>query len=300
MPRQVLTLDSSQITTFLNCDYEWLYSYNQNLTLSNEIREDMAMGSYGHKLLESYYLNKAIGVSLVECAEIALHEIGQNMEGFPLSRSNKLKVEEAFNRYVTYYAANDVTVLMGKPVKKDNFGLYNEYVDSSYELNPLVEKGFSYPLLDTPDYLFVLEGRIDLLCNQGGQEAFMDHKFQSRANRLYKKSIQFRNYAMVTGVRLGIINYIRFHKDVSKNTLERVHISFSQFELEWWKKELIQVFIEISHKMKTGEFRRRWNSCNGKYGYPCPFTPICEERSEPVRENIKNQLYRIKEKWSPW
>ena len=297
MSRQILTLDSSQIETFLNCDYEWLYSYNQNLTLNNEIREDMAMGSYGHKMLEVYYQHKALGHSLTECAEIALNEV--NLEGFPLTKPSILKVREAFNRYVTYYAVNDVTVLMGKPSKEIKWNDQNNF-NEEWKLNPLVEKGFSYPLLDTPDYLFVLEGRIDLLCNQGGQEAFLDHKFQSRENRLYKKSIQFRNYAMVTGVRLGIINYIRFHKNIEPKTLERVHISFSQFELEWWKRELISVFIEISHKMKTGEYRRRWNSCKGKYGYPCSFTPICEERNEAVRENIKTQLYRIKEKWSPW
>lgn len=297
MSRQILTLDSSQIEKFLNCDMEWNYSYNENLVLNNEVREDMAMGSYGHKLLETYYHAKATGNSPAESAKFALEV---PLDDFPISPKNRDKVREAFNRYTMIYGANDVTVLMGRGILKSNFNENGEYINDIYELNPLVEKGFSFPLLDNPDYLFILEGRIDLLCDQNGIQAFMDHKFQSRENRLYKKSIQFRNYGMVTGVSLGIINYIRYHADLTPKTLVREFISFTSFEHEWWKKQLIKTFTRISHAMKTGEFEQRWNMCKGQYGYPCNFTPLCNERNDAVRENIKIQTYRKREAWKPW
>lgn len=297
--RLILTLDSSQIETFLQCDRKWFHGYNENLTLNNEVREDMMMGTYGHKLLELYYYNKAMGFSMVDSAEIAL---SFPLTDFPLDTKNTKKVREAFNRYTMIYGGNDVTVLMGKPTREYKFDeVTGGFDEEIWKLNPLVEKGFSYPLLNTPDYLFVLEGRIDLLCNLNGQDAYLDHKFQGREKKLYKKRIQFRNYALVTGVRLGIINYIRYHEKLAPNTFERQLINYSEFENQWWKKELIKIFVRISHAMRIGEFEQRWNSCEGYGGnYTCPFIKICEERNEVVRENIKSQFYRIKEKWSPW
>lgn len=296
--RLILTLDSSQIETFLDCDRKWKYSYDESITLNNTVSDDMMMGTYGHKMLEIYYHEKALGTSMVDAAEMAL---AFPLDDFPLTMKNVLKVRKAFNDYTMIYGGNDVTVLMGKPIPSIQFNTDGSYKEQGYDLNPLVEKGFSYPLLDTPDYLFCLEGRIDLLCNLNGQDAYMDHKFQQKEKSLYKKSIQFKNYALVTGVRLGIINYIRFHQTLAPNTLERQLISFSPMEREWWRKELIKTFIEISHDMKMGEFRQRWNSCKGYGGkYICPFTKLCEERNDDVRENIKSQFYRIKEKWTPW
>ena len=52
MSRQILVLDSSQIASMGECNQYWNLKYNENLTSSNEIREDMAQGTYGHKLLE--------------------------------------------------------------------------------------------------------------------------------------------------------------------------------------------------------------------------------------------------------
>jgi hypothetical protein len=301
MSRQILTLDSSQIETFLDCDQEWAYKYGESIVLTplgdKPAREDMAMGSYGHSILETYYRMKALGSSATDAIEAAFMTPA---ETFDLSKTNSGKVREACNRYFMFYSGRDVTTLMGSPTRKVTFNDNGTYKGEDWDLNPLVEKGFSFPLLDTPDYLFTLEGRIDLLCDQNGTQAFMDHKFQSRESRLYKKSIQFRNYGMVTGVKLGIINYIRFHKDLSDKTLVREFISFGPLEHEWWKEELIQVFHTINVKMKSGDFERRWNMCRGKFGYPCQYNKLCEERNDAVRDNIKSQYYSIREKWSPW
>ena len=299
MSRQILTLDSSQIEKFLDCDQEWDYAYRENLELTRvgTPREDMQMGSFGHKILEIYYHNKALGVSPVDAMDEAL---ALSPDPFGVSPTNAKKVITACNRHFTYYGGRDVTVLMGAPTRKANFNEDGSFRGETWELNPLVEKGFSYPLLDTPDFLFILEGRIDLLCDQGGTQAFMDHKFQSRETKLYKKSIQFRNYGMVTGVKLGIINYIRYHKELGAETLQRSLISFGAFEHEWWKKELIRHYHKIAAAVKSGDFDKRWNSCKGKFGYPCQFTQLCNERNDAVRENIKSQYYSIKEAWKPW
>ena len=54
-----------------------------------------------------------------------------------------------------------------------------------------MRKGFSYELLNTREYLFVLEGKVDLIFTDFGG-GFMDHKTQFRARSLYKKSLKSR------------------------------------------------------------------------------------------------------------
>lgn len=300
MARLTLTLDSSQLATYYECEELWNLQYNKSLTLApvsepKYLKEDMEMGSYGHKLLEIYYNRKALSGSQSDCVEEALDT--QISEELSLSPSGKEKVRTAFGWYWKIYS-NDVEVALGNPIREIKFD-ENDTITEGWKLNPLVEKGFSYCLLDTPDYLFVLEGRIDLIYKAGDQPAFMDHKFQGREKSLYKKRIQFRNYSLVTGLNLGCYNYIRYHKTVEKNTFVREYASFSNFEREWWRKELIKKFIRIAHTVKTGEYEKNWNSCEGKYRQ-CIFTPICNERNEKVKLNIIEQHFKEKEKWSPW
>lgn len=299
--RQVLTLDSSQISTFLHCDYKWYYGYEKSIESIPSFpskSNDREMGHLGHKYLELYYSQRALGESINNSAEFALASKHDSI----ISPKEISEVKTAFNRYIMMYSHNnDVEVMMGRPLRVPQFATNGEYLTDAIELNPLVEKGFSYPLLDTPDYLFILEGRIDLCANSNGTPCFMDHKFQSREGKLYKQSIQFRNYALATGFRLGIINYIRFHKELSEKTFLRTPISFGMGFHQWWKAELIGIFHRINHKMKSGTFERRWNACGGEYGKTwCQFTQLCEERNESVRDNIEKQFYQIKEKWSPW
>jgi hypothetical protein len=335
MARQILVLDSSQIATWGECNQQWNLKYNENLTSSNQVREDMAQGTYGHKLLELYYTNIALGLKTADAWHDAnmFHAAGD----FPLSAPKREFVHKRCWEYVCVYAQNDIIPLMGQPEKRIVFGPHTSSMDHEFCLKcgaarekviaegpggkcpqnpetkqfpkPLVEQGFSYPLLDTPEYLFVLEGRIDVMAQlNNGSNGIVDHKFQGRERSLYGKSIQFRNYAMVSDFNYVVINYIRLHQAISEKTFVRDTIYFSSLEKALWKKRLIEKYKKIAHDRELAQqrsgvaaFEKEESACSGKFGYPCEFTKICNDNFDLVSINaVKEQFYQKREVWKPW
>jgi hypothetical protein len=327
MPRQILVLDSSQITANDECQMYWNLKYKENLTLSNEIRDDMAQGTYGHKLLELYYMNRGLGMKVAD----AWHDA--NMfhanEDFPLPRAKREFVHKRCWEYVGVYAQNDFTPILGQRIRETKFGPHQETLlgdgtckhcgklfnpapapdahcpNNPYTVEvqrPLVEQGFSYPLLDTPEYLFVLEGKIDVMAVlNNGSNGVVDHKFQGRERSLYQKSIQFRNYAMVSDFNYVVVNYIRLHQAISEKTFVRDVIYFSSLEKQMWKRRLIEKFKRIARERELGIFEKNEAMCPGKFGYPCEFTKICNDNFDLVSiQATKYQFYKKREEWKPW
>lgn len=331
MPRQILVLDSSQIATWGECNQQWNLKYNENLTSSNQIRDDMAQGTYGHKLLELYYTNLALGQKTADAWHDAnlFHAAGD----FPLPIQKREFVHKRCWEYVCTYAQNDIIPLMGQPEKRIVFGPHTSSMDHEYCLKcganreyvisqgpngtcgqnpetklfpkPLVEQGFSYPLLDTPEYLFVLEGRIDVMAMlNNGSRGVVDHKFQGRERSLYGKSIQFRNYAMVCDFNYVVVNYIRLHQAISEKTFVRDTIYFSSLEKQLWKRRLIEKYKKIAQERALASqfgFQKEESACSGKFGYPCEFTKICNDNHDLISINaVKEQFYTKREVWKPW
>lgn len=316
MPKKILILDSSQISTFLECERMWDYNYRQSLVTIQQAETTkssaIAMGTYGHKLLEIYY--KGIGSGYLPAAmlERALnfnpddHEctcehlkslhilLGEKTEcnececqqykaqPFPLDEESRELVKQRVREYVWTYSHNDI-----KPLNED-----------------AVEVGFSERIYEDDNFLFVLEGRIDILGTMGDINLFADHKFQLRARDLYTKSIQFRNYALVTGKLFGLINYVRLTKKVDKTTYNRAITSFTFNDLRWWKDELVRIFYKVQTAIDafaaTGIYQPNWGSCSGKFGYPCNYVQLCEEQNSNVRNALINQLYTKRKEWKPW
>lgn len=292
--KQTVILDSTKLSTFLECQQKLRLGYIENLTLSNAIDDAIAVGSYGHKLLEIYYKKKDI-FGPVSAINQALEFHLDN--DFPLDKRIQQIVKDRFDYYCMRYAnENYQTISRSKDVIRVNNGM--PFTCKTQE--PLVEQGFSFKLLDTPEYLFVLEGRIDWMVDISGVIAWVDHKFQLRKRNLYAKSIQFRNYSLATGLNLGVINYIRLHQQVEETTLERQIVQFSPLDQRMWREELIEYYIFIAKIMRSGEFKKNRDSCSGKFGYKCQFTQICEEYEPELITNIKNTKYVKKEEWKPW
>ena len=135
----------------------------------------------------------------------------------------------------------------------------------------------------------------------------MDHKFQLRSRDLYKKTIQFRNYALVMyetmGITTGIVNYVRLTKSVTKDTFKRELTQFNSLELAEWKRNLISIYDSIFDSILIvyeGIYDKNWSACSGKFGYPCDFTPLCEEYNEDIKKAKQTQLYTVREEWKPW
>ena len=290
--RKTIILDSSQLQTYGECPKMWHLSNIEQLTLSNDIRDDFAMGTYGHKLLEIYYTELRRSTLTNAIAALSNYRLP---EGYPLSHERREMVWNRVRDYWMKYSTVGDILISTRPIPCIEFDA-DGFPVTVFREDPLVEKGFSYPLLDTSEYLFVLEGKIDIIGYMSGQEIFMDHKFQSRSHKLYSKSIQFRNYALATGFRTGIINYVRLHKEMTSDTLQREIISFSVNELKEWKQELIERFIHIA----KGDVYKERSACGGKYGYPCQYTKICDETDLITIQAIKETMYKKKDEWKPW
>ena len=299
--RQVIIADSSKISTFEECNCKCNYSYNEHITSFGDEKEAIAAGTYGHKLLEIYYKalfqgHKAYAASN-RALEFDMDRADKQEDKFPLSTENRELVRARFSKYWMLYQERDFIPLF-QPNNIITFSNSGMLVDKLVD-DPLVEKGFSYKLLDTSEYLFVLEGRIDMIDYSNSVKKFVDHKFQFRQRDLYSKSIQFRNYALASGCNIGIINYIRLHKNETDKTFVRQPISFNPSEIRLWREELIDIFIRMAQAEKQGYPRNR-DACPGKFGYPCEFVPICDEGNPHVREAIKNTNFKKKVEWKPW
>ncbi len=263
MSRQVLIADSTQITHFLECPEFHNLKDKQHLGTDTEVDEPIMAGTFGHKLLDTYYSNLHLGIE--KASELAL-AFEPPME-FNLSSELISLIKERFNLYWMTYSRNDVKPLMKrvhiisfrdiKPELELIGGLYifpeikELYPIDTYPNVALVEQGFSYELLNTSEYLFVLEGKVDLIGEISNTKVWVDHKFQFRKRDLYNKSIQFRNYSLATDLNMAVINYIRLHKAVEKDTLKTDLISFSPQERRYWKQELIEIFISMARPIKN-------------------------------------------------
>jgi len=311
MSKQTLILDSSQLSTLLECEERWrleqqehlIHINEKNPAESNRPNEDIAAGSLGHKYQEIYYYELAMTQNPAAAMNRTLLFDPDAVDfvdehQFPLAPETRAAVRKRFVDYIMTYTARDYTVAMRSEAA---IGLdENDCLVDTKRYIPLVEQGFSYKLFESPEYLFILEGRIDLICESRGYNLWMDHKWQFRERELYKKSIQFRNYALATGFDLGVINYVRLHKELNQKTFVRQPISFSAYERYQWKQELIEIFVGLSNKITREELSRNRGACNGKFGYPCEFTPICEEFTTSAREGVKAQKFTKRKEWRPW
>lgn len=314
MSKLTLVLDSSQIAHFLECPTLWKYSDKEQLTTAiAEPKEALLKGTFGHRLMDIYYKSKASGLTQTQAMEkaYAFNPDNETCEcGHPL-HDHETDYPESPTAICKCLKCN-CTEPQAKPFSLDKAcrqEVRQRFVEYCYtyinnDIIPKspehVEVGFSEPILETADKLYVLEGRIDIIGSLQGLETVVDHKFQIRPHALYKKSIQFRNYAMITKKNMLIINYIRLTKGVSKDTLVREIASFTPVEHTVWKQRLIRVFDSIAEAIQSDTYEQRWDSCAGKYGYPCQFSPLCEQWDSKLIQIKKQQSYVKKEEWRPW
>jgi hypothetical protein len=280
MSKLTLILDSTQLATFLECPTEWRYSFHENLTpAAVEPNISILMGTFGHALMDIYYKSKAQGLSVPQARDAAMDWLVPNDHpAFALDKLNQAIVRNRFNEYVCTFAQNDFSATSPEHV----------------------EVGFSEPIYESADRLYVLEGRLDLIGDFNNLNTVIDHKFQLRRCNLYKKSIQFRNYAMVAKKNMLVINYVGLTKGVTKDTFQRDIASFTPIEHQVWRQRLIQVYDRIADCLLSDSYPQRWDSCAGKYGHPCVFTPLCEEWDKQLIQIKKKEVYTQKPEWHPW
>lgn len=292
--QQTIIADSSSLTLFDTCPVQWYYKYVEQITKSptKEPYPDKLnyreMGTAMHKILQYRYANH---ISIAQCIEKTLEE----HQAIPELRLTDLEI----------------------PLVRQTAALYDAVYSATGDFivnDPnAVEVGFSELIYEDEWYRFILEGRIDLVnvLFANGITAIVDHKSQNKARRLYKKSIQFRNYALVTKASLLVINYIRFNKTLTKDTFMREIVGFTPMDHTAWKAELIGLFTKmvkfeellnstgVPNQAVLNEAKRR-SQCSGTFGYECKFTDLCDAPNPWLLYSIKEQNYEHKKPFKPW
>lgn len=296
MPKKSLILDSTQIAEFLLCPRMWHYKYSMKLTshFSKRVNVPMQQGSLGHKYLERYYKNLGSRITPHKAMSAAINELNPEEESngeITLQMPEIQQVKDSlWNYFFCYQAAGDFEI--EKPEQ--------------------VELGFSEKIYEDDDKLFVLEGKIDLLrpIFRGNQLGFADHKFQTRKHDLYRRNVQFKNYALVTKTAVAMVNYIRLTKKVDETTFDRQMLTFGPMDHEAWRGRLIGIFNRVLNKLEVANVdplfwqtmgsEPNWAMCSGQYGYECEFTNVCEETSPHAALVVLNSNFVTKQEWKPW
>lgn len=281
--RIVLAVDNSQLVSFLTCPRQWQLQYLKSIKpkrLDTLKVSPLDKGTVVHALLDTYYKARALGNNPNDALGICFRTLDKGVELGKIPEIPKTDINFIKNRFGVYVA---------------NY-LTNDYRPLCLDGIPQVEVGFSIPLIDTLDVLFVLEGRIDLITEQ----MFVDHKSQDRTYNHYPYDTQFLTYALATGLKLGAINYFGLQETINANTFRRQQLSFQQDHLDRWREKVIYYMWRMAECIELNHYEHNEKSCSGQWGHPCPYTKIDEIIDESIAEQVEQQYYEVVPRWEPW
>lgn len=298
----VIELDSSQIKTYLMCPQLYNLAYRKHLRktwITPQFKKDYSgQGTYVHKLLDCYYNLRALNPSKNSLehatAALSLFQSLQFRDKLGLPKEFETLVNVRFMQYCI----------------KNSVADYNPIVRNGV---PATEVKFSVKIYEDENVVFILIGRIDLLCtvkSHSGYElnAFVDHKTQERKSDLYEWKPQFLCYALATGFNYGGFNYFGLQKEYDeKVTLRRDFNYIPDFKIQSWKKYIIEnVYWPIAAMLGSlGHSEDVWEqrlvTCAGPdEKRPCDFIEVCNAETDELKASITRQFYEVVPAWSPW
>lgn len=283
--RITLTLNSSQLAEYIRCPRRWFYGspLGKNIEIKDRDVKAMSRGTFIHGLLERYYTKIWEGDSWVSAQAYATSKLAE------VKKLVELPVEDytfLFNRFVQYCVRySDDKIRIGT-------------IERNGAKNAAVEVGFSFPLLDNSDYLFVIEGRIDMIVQQSGVDVIWDHKIQTQRKEIYGRSVQLSNYTLATEISRGMHNYVRLAQTPNGDTFERKVHFFGPLVKERWRKYILGKFFEIASLQN--EPRQELGACEGEHWHPCMYIPLCEQTDDLITVSKIAIEYQIKKPYRSW
>jgi len=284
MSKFSLALDSSQIVAYMTCPQLWKYQYKDNLEPLERKHAAFSKGTLVHSVLESYYKNIDSGVpTATKCGLDVVDKYRLDYLKDPKCELTKDDLDLIAARFILYTAKYQ-----------------NDLVPVVHNGKKVVELGFSYPLVDNDLFLFVLEGRIDLITQSERHNCVVDHKSQGRYSKYNARRVQFLNYALGMNVNHMMVNIFPLQAKFDDKNMFRQLFYYSPETMRQWKTKLTQIFFRIANSIMLSQVERNESACEGKYGYPCDFCQLCDEHSEQVYNNLIKFKYKKREPWSPW
>lgn len=286
MSRTVVIADSHALSNFQACPRKYSTLFITKITPKADPPTYITEGTVIHALLSLYYRQRLAGNDYKVAGIEALKFI---REDFTSDDKDIIEAKQLFKSFTVELQS----LIMQK------FLQYIQYYLTD-NIHPITtEKGFSKIIYEDSNYLFIYEGRIDLVAREGTDYYWMDHKKQRRKDPLPHFSNQFLGYSWALNCYKGIINYIGFQESKEpKECFHREIVTHKPSQIEDWKKDIIQTYFEIVRCKANENFPKYRASCQGKYAQ-CSFYELCNQTSPLVINHmIKTQFTEMK--WSPW
>lgn len=283
--KQILALDSSQISTLIHCPFRWYLAYHKRLQKRHLKTDAWDRGTILHFLLQTFN-NQIWGNNSIEGA-VKYTFCQLKAQTIPAAIKEEIPfLRQRFLEYTAHWEIPQVASV------KDTEGANK----------PATEVGFSEIIYEDDEVIFILEGRIDLILHMGDKQIWRDYKTQSRKSELYPLSTQFRNYCFITGLP-GQIDYIGLQDKINPDTFRRSHlITLTEGQKAQWLKYLKTIYYSVLSYKNTPTQPPQYlgTACEGNYGIPCQFTKVCEETNPRIQEGVIQIEYEVREKWEPW
>lgn len=248
MSKKILRLDSHALSAYKRCPQ--LYDYTQILKIEPRKKyNSFDRGTTIAEMLQDYYSIKT------EKGEVVKEDLRDIIDRRLLPSSLSDEDKELIGSRFLYYHRN--------------------YRAESW-IPLAVEKGFSILLYEDEEYIFIYEGRPDLVIKLSPTEqsiVIVDNKSQQREGSIYPYNDQAMGYCYALRTNTFIYNYFGLQTTGDpRKWFHRGSIRFSPEILEEWRKTTIRWFKQIA---ETTDFKKSW-LCEGKYGV-CFFKDLCEQ-----------------------
>lgn len=278
MKKTIITLNSSQIKQFVTCPMAWNLRSAQSLGLHSEGRKPaLDWGTLTHYVLEHFYRGRFEGNGLIEATEAMKFRDKRIPKDDELSIAQiwdlyPEKQEKLRERYMQYCMSKAMEPNHWKPKSSDH-----------------VEVGFTTVIYEDDQFIFVLEGRIDLLIATILGDTVIDHKTQSRLEFLSLTKLQFPVYCLGAQCPNIIVNYVMLTDKFDKYTFRTDGTTYSKAQLDWYREWLVK---EVFWKVAKWQIEKKLGSCSGTYdSQECMYKSYCWEPSEEMAERILRHKY---------
>lgn len=262
--KTIVKADSHELSAFIACPKRYMWSYLAQIEPQKK-RKAFAKGNFVAKMLQIYYYRKMKG------------------------KDNKRLYAWVFTNTEKYCAEDPIEV------RDILLSYFSYYKDCKWKILA-VEAGFSFKLHEDDKYIFIYEGRPDLVVQDEGKRIFpVDHKTQSRKYDIYPFNNQAIGYCVATEATEFVYNYLKFTEE---EKFRRIPYKISDGVKRVWKEEAIAWFYKLAEAREKLQFNRSYN-CETKFGL-CDFTTLCEQTTEAATLWYLDSKYKKRKRWRAW
>lgn len=287
--KQILALDSHSLSYYQHCPEEYRYKALVQIEQVNT-KNAFVQGTYWAKMLEIYYRARIKYES--KWKQAGTYNDKMSALSKRLGRSAN-----------TYAGFTDIE----QNLWSTRIQLYHKTFYRENWIPLAVETGFSFVLYEDSEYLFIYEGRPDLIMsiidpfnNSKRVTAVCDHKTRAMNRDLIDFNNQVNGYLCATQANYFFYNYCGKQMEGGPaKYFQRQLVLRPQPVLERWKLNTIQWYLKIAHSIRHNKFDLSMQ-CTGQYG-PCDFVKLCSANDKLEYDSVMNSSFKKREReWKAW